>query len=149
MNIIMIEDNEHKRKKIKDFIISINSSIVIDESNSYNSGLEKCLNNTFDLLILDMSMPTFDKDKNESGGRFRTYGGKEIVRQLKRKNKELPFIIVSQHPNFNENSRTSSLKEIGEILKETSPDFYIDTIFYDTSSSSWKKNLKTEIGKLL
>lgn len=149
MNMLIVEDNEHKRKKITDFILSINSAIIISEAYSYTGGLNKCLNNTYDLLILDMTMPNFDKTSSESGGRFRTYGGKDIIRQLERKNKQLPFLVVSQYPKFNENSQTLSLQDLGKILKETSPEFYVDTIFYDTSSSSWKKELQNVIMKLL
>lgn len=149
MNLLLIEDNEHKKKKLMDFIHSISSSINIDEANSYTTGLKKSLSGSYDLLILDMSMPTYDKSCNESGGRFRTYGGKEIVRKLKRKNINIPFIIVSQYPKFNENSQTSSLEEIGHILEELSPKNYIKTIFYDTSSSNWKNDLEKEITNLL
>lgn len=149
MNLLLIEDNEHKKKKLMDFIYSISSLINIDEASSYNTGLNKCLNGSYDLLILDMSMPTYDKSCQESGGRFRTYGGKDIIRKLKRKNLNIPFIIVSQYPKFNENSTTLSLKEIGDMLKEISPENYIKTIFYDTSSSDWKNNLEDEVMKLL
>ncbi|MDN5107114.1 response regulator [Aliarcobacter butzleri] len=138
MKIILIEDNEHKRKKIKDFISNIDKSILIEEAYSYTSGLKKCLENAFDLLIIDMTMPTYDKSSSESGGRFRTYGGKEIIRQLKRKNKEIPFVVVSQYSKFSENNETLSLEEIAEQLNTISKEFYIDTVLYDTSSSNWK-----------
>ena len=149
MKIIMIEDNEHKRRKLTELMKSIDSSIIISEANSYTTGLEMCISSTYDLLILDMSMPTYDKSNSESGGRFRTYGGKEIIRQLKRKKRNIPFIIVSQYPKFSEDSKTVSLQELGELLKNTSPEYYLETIFYDTSSSIWKKDLKNEIEKLL
>lgn len=149
MKIIMIEDNEHKRKKLKDFILSFDVEIVIEEASSYTTGLDKCLNNSYDLLILDMTMPTYDKSSTESGGRFRTYGGKDIVRKLKRKNKNIPFIIVSQYPKFNENSKTLSLQELGNMLESYVPTYYLATIFYDTSSSNWKKTLEEEIIKFI
>ncbi|MGJ0290546.1 response regulator [Aliarcobacter cryaerophilus] len=138
MKIIIIEDNEHKRKKIKDFILNISANIHIDEAYSYTTGLKKCLHNEYHLLILDMTMPTYEKSHSESGGTFRTYGGKEIIRQLKRKNKELPFVIVSQYSKFSDNTTTLSLDEISQQLKEISPNFFIETVLYDTSSSNWK-----------
>lgn len=138
MKIMIIEDNEHKRKKIKDFILNLSDDIHIDEAYSYTTGLKKCLNNKYQLLILDMTMPTYEKSQSESGGTFRTYGGKEIIRQLKRKNKELPFVIVSQYSKFSDNTTTLSLDEISKQLKDVSPNFFIETVLYDTSSSNWK-----------
>lgn len=142
MKIVIIEDNEHKRKKIKDFIFKIDESINIDEAYSYTTGLKKCINNSYDLLILDMTMPTYEKSSNETGGNFRTYGGKEIVRQLKRKKKDLPFVILSQYSKFSDNTMTLSLDEISNQLKKVSPDYFIETILYDTSSSTWKAMLE-------
>lgn len=142
MKIIIIEDNEHKRKKVKDFILKVNKNIVIDEAYSYTSGLKKCLSLEYDLLVIDMTMPTYDKSNSESGGRFRTYGGKEIIRQLKRKKRELPFVVVSQYSKFSENNETLSLDEIAQQLKEISPNFYTETVLYDTSSSNWKIRLE-------
>lgn len=147
MKIMIIEDNEHKRKKIKDFIDNLDEPISLEEAYSYTSGLKKCLNDVFDLLIIDMTMPTYDKSSTESGGRFRTYGGKEIIRQLKRKNKELPFVVVSQYSKFSDNTETLSLEDISEQLKAISPKFYIDTVLYDTSSSNWKIMLEDIIIK--
>ena len=63
---------------------------------------------------------------------------KEIIRQLKRKNKEIPFVVVSQYSKFSENNETLSLEEIAEQLNNISQEFYIDTVLYDTSSSNWK-----------
>jgi DNA-binding NarL/FixJ family response regulator len=142
MNIIIIEDNEFKRKKLYDFLIDLESIKTIDTAFSYSSGLNKCLNNNYDLLILDMSMPTYDKSTLETGGRFRTYGGKEILRQLKRKNKSKPFIVVSQYPKFSENEETLSLEEIGNSLFELFPIDYLGLVFYDTSSAVWKSELE-------
>jgi CheY-like chemotaxis protein len=147
MKIIVIEDNDHKRKKILDLINNINQDIIIDTANSYNSGLTKCKQNIYDFLILDMSMPTFDKSNDESGGDSRTYGGTEIIRQLKRKGKEIPFILLSQNPKFTNNNQTLSLEEIGEELKILSPNYYKRTVFYNTSSSRWKKEITEEILK--
>lgn len=149
MNILIIEDNEFKRKKLYDFLINLEYISNIDTAFSYSSGLRKCLNNDYDLLILDMSMPTYDKNSTETGGRFRTYGGREIVRQLQRKKKIKSFIIVSQYPKFSENDETLSLEEIGNSLSETLSEEYIGLVFYDTSSAVWKAELeKLIIGSL-
>jgi DNA-binding NarL/FixJ family response regulator len=142
VNILLIEDNEFKKKKLYNFLIELQNIKNIDIASSYTSGITKCLSNNYDLLILDMSMPTYDKSSTETGGDFRTYGGKEIVRKLKRKRKDTPFIVVSQHPKFSENEETLSLEEIGDSFSETSSEHYLGLVFYDTSSAVWKSELE-------
>ncbi|MBE4502509.1 response regulator, partial [Vibrio parahaemolyticus] len=102
MKILIIEDNEHKREKVCAFIQSLKYGIELYESASFNSGIKAISKFDLDLIILDMSLPTHDKSANESGGRFRVYGGKDIVRKMRRKSITTPFVILTQYSNFGE-----------------------------------------------
>ncbi|MBE8599285.1 response regulator, partial [Pseudomonas cyclaminis] len=81
MKILLVEDNHFKREKVLEFLSQI-SEISVSEAASYNRGLSSAGAEKFDLIVLDMSMPTFDRTETERGGRFRVFGGKEIVSRL-------------------------------------------------------------------
>ncbi|MFA7090716.1 MAG: response regulator [Arcobacteraceae bacterium] len=149
MKILVVDDSEYKIKKIVTLLDSIREkNITYDKAFSYTSGLNKALKNNYDLIILDMSMPTYDKTKNESGGRFRVFGGKEIVRQLKREKKIAPFIILTQYSQFDDTDKIKTLEDLETFFDEKFSEFHISTIFYDTSSSKWKILLEEKISKL-
>ncbi|ROO75907.1 response regulator receiver domain-containing protein [Vibrio crassostreae] len=148
MKILIIEDNEHKRGKVCSFIRSIDENIELKEAFSFNSGVKSVLNEPLDLIILDMSLPTHDKSAIESGGRFRVYGGKDIVRKMKRKSIETPFVILTQYSNFGEGDGRKDLIDIEKELEKTLPTQYISTIHYETSSHFWKEKLQRVIKEL-
>lgn len=148
MKILIIEDNEHKRGKVCSFVRSIDECIELKEAFSFNSGVKVVLSESLDLIILDMSLPTHDKSATESGGRFRVYGGKDIVRKMKRKSIETPFVILTQYSNFGEGDGRKDLSDIEKELEKTLPTQYISTIHYETSSHLWKEKLQRVIKEL-
>ena len=149
MKILVIEDIEFKLKKILDLLDNLKKvkNISYDYAKSYATGLDKAIEIEFDLIILDMSLPTYEKTTKSTGGRIRMFGGKEIIRQLKRENKLKPFIILSQYKEFDNSDDIKSLNEVGISLKKSYGDYYISTILYESSSIIWKTLLEKEIIK--
>ncbi|EGR0775227.1 hypothetical protein EW125_18300, partial [Vibrio cholerae] len=92
--------------------------------------------------------PTHDKSATESGGRFRVYGGKDILRKMKRKSIETPFVILTQYSNFGEGDGKKNLSDIEKELEKTFPAQYISTIHYETSSHLWKEKLQRVLKEL-
>ncbi len=148
MKIVIIEDNVHKRKKIKSFLDSNYDYPKIKEASSYSSGIEMVEGGTFDFLILDMTLPTYDITSDDGGGNFRVFGGKDILKRLKRKNFLLPFVVVTQYSTFSETTGTKSLEVIKEDISELFPDHCKGVIFYDTTSTAWKDELAEVLSTL-
>ena len=139
MNILVIEDNQLKRKKICDFLTT-NFEVAIFEASSYNSGLNAVLARKFDLLVLDMSMPTFDRSSATNGGRFRPLAGKEIAVRLQKQKRLIPFVVVTGYSDFSVNAESLSISQIDESLK-TLGEEYRGCVFFDAVESVWKENL--------
>lgn len=145
MNILVIEDNQLKRDKLCGFLSS-SFDVTLFEAASYNSGLKALLNRNFDLLVLDMSMPTFDRTTATSGGRFRALAGKEIAVRLKKEGRLIPFVVVTGYSDFSVNAENLSISQIDEILK-TLGDEYKGCVFFDAVESVWKEQLMEIIGR--
>lgn len=139
MNILIIEDNPLKREKVHEFI-SGNYDVRLFEAASFNSGLNLVLSKTFDLVILDMSMPTFDRTDATHGGRFRTLAGKDIATRLSKLKKLVPFVILTGYKDFSVNSQSLSIEQIDESLRSMGSD-YKGCIFFDAVDSVWKEQL--------
>lgn len=83
MNFLIIEDDDNKIKQICEFLLSKYPTALLTTRRSYQSGLKEIINHKpYDLIFLDMSMPTFDVTPNNSGGRFRTYAGRDILEEM-------------------------------------------------------------------
>ena len=146
MKILLVEDNHFKRGKVIEFIRQF-PNMCISEAASYNSGLASASSESYDLIILDMSMPTFDRTEAENGGRFRVLGGKEIASRLKKQNKLSPFVVLTGYSNFSDGRDKLGLPQIKDLLALFGDD-YKGTIFFESASSVWKEELTATIEKL-
>ena len=145
MKILIVEDNEYKRDKVTSFLQENFDELIIDEAYSYASGLEKALSNENDFIILDMSLPSFDKKDTENGGRFRAYGGKEIARKMKRKNISTPFVVLTQYTSFSDDAGECTIDTIEEEIRAQNNETFCGVIYYSGSESYWKSMLKDKV----
>lgn len=139
MNILIIEDNPLKREKIYDFVSSLDD-LQINEAASYNSGLNEALSTNYDLIVLDMSMPTFDRTDATHGGRFRALAGKEIATRLTKLNRLVPFVVLTGYKDFSIDSQSLSIQQIDEALRVLGSN-YKGCVMFDAAESSWKEKL--------
>lgn len=79
MKLLIIEDDLNKLNNLENFINSyFNEKLITIDlivKNSYQSGLESILTNDFDLLFLDMSLPSFDAYIGNDSGTPLSRGG--------------------------------------------------------------------------
>ena len=141
-NVIIIEDDPFKTKLIIDFLKVTYPEILITAKNSYNSGVRALLNSNFDLLILDMSMPTFSEDFYDSEKSFEKFAGIMILKELKRKNKLLPTVLFTMFDDFGSRDYSMSLGQVSETINEEFSPHYWGSVYFESSSNNWMTQLK-------
>ena len=85
MNIVLVEDDLQKAGEVIGMLRLAAPKAQIELCRSYQSGLrwiERA--NDIALVILDMSLPTFDPSPEIRPGRPRPLGGYDIMRKLRR-----------------------------------------------------------------
>ena len=98
--ILIVEDNPKKLNNLKTWIKSKVTDVFIKEAISYTSGVREIYNNCWDLIFLDMSLPTYDVTPQEQGGDKKPLAGKEILRRMSYKKIYIPVIIITQFDTF-------------------------------------------------
>lgn len=138
--VLIIEDDKIKIEKISIFFS--NDDFIIKES--YHSGLQELLGvGNFDFLILDMTIPLWEKGNTDLGGNYEQFGGERILREMKRRKIHVPTILVSMFDVFPIPGGNLTFKELNETFKIQFPDFYIGAVFYNAmEEEKWKSELK-------
>lgn len=62
MKILLIEDDKYKCEDVKSNIESCFSDILVDTVKSYKEGVMNSLYGNYDLLLIDMTLPTYDSE---------------------------------------------------------------------------------------
>lgn len=148
MKILLIEDDKKKSEDIRDYISDMDKSFEVTVKESYQSGLSELLSARYDLLLLDMSMPTWDKSSSEQSGYFEKFGGYKIMREMSRKNKIIKTILVTMFDNFGEADLNLTLSQIDKNLRNDFAGFYIDFVYYNSQENEWKEKLSQLINQL-
>jgi len=148
MNILIVEDDRNKRNQLAQFIQSTYPAWAFTVAKSYNSALKAIVKSPPDLILLDMSMPTYDVSKVEEGGRPQHYAGREILRQMNRRGIAAHVIVVTAFDVFGEGSDAMTRAQLDLQLKKDHLQNYRGTIYYDASVDQWKADLQAAIASL-
>ena len=149
MNALIVEDDENKRIQLESFIRKAFPQAMVSIAKSLQSGLRLILLEKYDYVILDMTMPTYDISVEEDGGRPQAYAGREILRQLDRREIVLPVIVVTQFDRFGEGKETLTLSELDAQLRMQHPHIYMGSVYYNPALEGWKQELSRAIKKII
>lgn len=141
--VLVIEDDKAKIDGLRSFFA--NREIVIKES--YHQGVLELKNNfaSYDFLILDMTIPLWEKGKNDLGGNYEQFGGEKILREMHRKEIKLPTILFTMFDIFPTPQGNLTFEEVDNAFKTEFPSFYWGAVFYSQDQENWKLELSRMI----
>lgn len=146
--ILIVEDNQKKLEKIKTFLEGEFDDVVLEEKTSYNSASREIVLNyeKYNLILLDMSMQTYDISTEESGGEPEPLAGKNILKQIYLREIPTKVVVVTMYENFVDGTNVAKLDE---ELREDFAENYCGFIFFSHHNKDWSVKLKEFITRLL
>jgi len=145
MKVLIVEDDQFKLNDIMAFFERSHPGFQILVSRSVNSAKKSLLGESFDLAVLDMSLPTFDIGVGGGGGDPKNFGGLEIIRYIARRRINCRFIVITQFAAFGEGEDSMDRETLREALANDYPALYQGMIYY-ASDSDWSNKLSFIIG---
>lgn len=150
LNVLIIEDDDEKSKKLEEFIHNEYSGSKVAFARSFNAGLRALISGSgrLDIVLLDMSMPSYDVSQQEpSGGTPVPLAGKELLAQMRLRSIRIPAIVVTMFDAFSEGSSRTSLEQLAFELKETLSPPYAGYVYYNSAQEGWMAALKKLINE--
>jgi CheY-like chemotaxis protein len=141
MKGLLIEDDQIKASEIINFLTknSPNLGKNLIHRKSYQSGIKEIFESTFDFILLDMSIPTYDQDQGNFSGKPRNYGGRDILKEMKRYKKVSSVLVITQYNEFDGGSM--SIKDLDKELRIKYNNLYNGYVYYKTGQTEWEINL--------
>lgn len=149
MLVYIVEDDEDKAEQITLLLGQHEHQVSIERYRSYQSGLKAVLSIPPALLILDMSLPTFDFNPTVRTGRPRNVGGYDLLRKMKLHGILAPAVIVTQLESFDDGETTVTLPEIEARCRSECPQHFMGSVFYSPTSDNWRRELSLLLTPLL
>jgi CheY-like chemotaxis protein len=148
MKLLLIEDEAGKRNAITEHVrsvLGIDAEVV--ECESLRAGLKELVSGcSYDLVLLDMSMPGFDVSASDPiGGEPESFAGQEIMAQMKLRGLRTPTAVVTQYKAFAKG--TIGLSDLVDRYKREYSDFFVGAIYYSTAAETWKREMSELIAR--
>ena len=114
IKILIVDDHAVVREGLKQILAATTDMQVAGESKSGNEALQMAQNTSFDLVLLDISMP----DRS----------GLEVLKELRRDDKKLPILMLSMYPEEQYAIRSLKAGANGYLTKESAPEELVAAI---------------------
>lgn len=144
MTIILVEDDDYKANQIKEFLNRFDYNVIIKRS--FKTGMEAIVNTKCDIVLLDMTIPSFEISAAHPSSRNRKYGGRDILNEMSRKEIQLPAVVITQYKVFDDGEK--SLNDLDKELMECYSEIYRGIIYYNASILDWQDKLENIINKI-
>lgn len=146
LDILLVEDEAPKQKHIENFVQEIAPEASIRVARSFNSALDALEERVPMLMLLDMSLPTFDIGTQEPGGRPQGFGGTELMRYMAMSEISCNVIVITGYEAFTrEAGKTVDLRQLKQELTEEFPRMLMGVLHYNSTYEEWK----TELGRCM
>ena len=148
MRILLVEDEDPKLRHIHERL-----HIEIPQANiaicrSVNSALNHIEGEVPDLIVLDMSLPTFDVSEEESGGRPQGFGGVEILRYLVFNEIKCKVLVITGHEAFPKGDSQVNLADLEAELEQEFSDIIASVLRFNSAYDLWKVELHDTLKRL-
>jgi CheY-like chemotaxis protein len=145
VRILIADDSDLKINELKSFFHSNDfylKEFFVEVTKSFKTTVNKLIVDDFDLVLLDMTMPTTERSSSKKGVKTRTLAGKDVLTTLKYNEiKGLKCVIFSQFSEFGGKGNVVSLDDIYQVFLSSFPDLVIGCVQYNTASLLWRKEL--------
>lgn len=148
VQVLLVDDDERKRAKILEQLTRLLPDGVVSTRASYRTGTAAAIELMPDLLVLDMTMPTFDRSPTEPGGRSRAFAGRDILRELARRKLLAKTIVISQYPEFIDGGERKTIGQLRLELSGEFPAYFLGAVAYKSGSTDWIDSLASILGQL-
>ena len=138
----IVEDSPLKAELIQNFLRERFPELVVRVAASYQSGLKLVQSSPPKLVILDMTLPNFDRMPNSREGRLRPTGGYDMMRKIKLRKIDTRIIVVTQLESFGDGEDEVSFDEITARCRREFPETFVGSVYFDQREAAWQDSLE-------
>ncbi|MFM0175611.1 hypothetical protein PQR33_40565 [Paraburkholderia sediminicola] len=141
MKILFVEDDEFKFQQVNDFLVHKFSPVQIFRGKSVTSGIRLLDEGSYDLVLLDMSLPTYDTGRQKP----QAFGGRNLLRYIDGLDSQPPAIVVTQLETFGEGESLIDIHTLRGQLLEEHGEYLKGLVYYNSRSEAWQQELTSII----
>lgn len=147
MKVLVIEDDDLKFELLAGFFKEDTCADVLVRAASYQAGIAKLVEDTFDFVLLDMTLPVSDLELSPVGMEWLTFGGQLVLRECKRRRLSARVVVVSQYKAFVRDNEEVSFEQLRYEIMQLHQDLVVGCVHLDRAADNWRQEILNLIPK--
>jgi CheY-like chemotaxis protein len=147
--VLVVEDDPHKRDQIARVIQSERAEAVLVEAQSVNAAKDRLRDTQFELVVLDMSLPSYSVDAAETGGYPQVFGGRELLSYLDFLDATALVIVITQFDRFDSGIEDITLESLAAELRGKFSKRLLSVIHFSSTSEAWRSELVEQVRRMV
>jgi CheY-like chemotaxis protein len=149
VKVLLVEDEEHKSMDLRKRIEAVLENPRLTIKGGVRDAVIAVAVENFELIVLDMALPTFDgRARKVSGGEAQVVGGLEVLRALHATGKSTKVIIVTQYPDVVLGGNKVRLNQLPKTIAQKYNQDVLGAILYSFNSPQWEATFDSILGKI-
>jgi CheY-like chemotaxis protein len=142
VKIYIVEDSGIKVAALKAFLSDEFPEAENCFFGGFQSGLKGIIESPPDVVILDMTIPNFDRGVGRREGKLRPLGGYQIMRKLALRSISFQAIVFTQLETFGEGESSVSFDEVVSMCRNDFPGGFLGCVRYKEGNEEWGGEMK-------
>lgn len=148
MNLLLVEDDGFKLQSIIYYLNENFGILKVDEARSIHEAITMLRSSLYDLVLLDMSLPSHRAQEGAGGVYSHPVGGLDILFHICTKNRSEKVIIITQYPHIEFDQKYILVEEFVTVANDNGLKNLINAIRFDTNGD-WQQQLTTAIKDII
>jgi len=148
MRIAIIEDDAYKSEDLHACVSEALPGATIISASDVSSGIKLIQSSEFNLVILDIALPSHPIVPGGGAPMSLISGGIEVLFEIQSLNRSDPCVIVTQYPEIEITGEYFSTLEATSAIKINFDIDILGCIQYSEQSTRWKTELKGYLEKI-
>ncbi len=141
--VLLVEDDNFKSDEIQTLFIALNPSYEIRLAKSVSSAISAIKEQQFDLIVLDMALPSHTVTPGAGAPLSLLTGGLEVLFELQSLDRPDPCVIVTQYPEIEICGSFYALAEASKAIEQNYDIHVLGCVEYTDTSTQWRVTLTT------
>jgi len=146
---LIVEDDEFKLGEISKILSDDFPKSTIVQVGSVQQAIAALENEAFDLVVLDIALPSHEIAKGGGTPTSMPSGGIEVLMELAFYNREDLVVIMTQYPEVELDRILVPLSKLGEKVRSMVSINLLDVVLFDKVERDWIPKLRKIMGAAL
>lgn len=137
---LLVEDDPHKEERLTEILLSSNPPWEIIVGRTVQQGVELLRQAQYDLIVLDMALPSHQMRPGGAQPISQPSGGVEILLELSYESRSDRVVIVTQYPEIEFDDRLYALSAFPKAMRKAMNVNLSHVISFSMRGERWKIN---------